>query len=144
MTLSHGNGVNILKFQDVTKNTETGSIRVIFRKFKYSWGRQKVLEIASQLIKCPVKALEEYLEIRGSQPGYLYICPSGVPITRTEFVQVLNYALNFCGLDPSVYKTHSFRKGAASHAIGLGHTESQVKEDGTPMHLSNISVSEYG
>lgn len=130
IALSHGNERNVLNLKDVTINNDTGGIRIIFKNIKHSGGRQKVVEIAKQANKCPVKTLKEYLQLRGGEPGYLYRWPVGNPVTRADFNKVLHCVLHFCALDPALYKSHSFRIGAASYAASLGHSETQIREMG--------------
>ena len=43
----------------------------------------------------------------------------------------MKVALKFCGLDPEVYTAHSFRIGAASHALRTGHSNTQIQETGS-------------
>jgi site-specific recombinase XerD len=130
MALSNNNTENILKWDNLQFNQETGGIRIIFRHYKHSKGRQKILEIRKLNRKCPVKALKDYLELRGSEPGYLFMWPSHKPVTREEFCKGLKAALNFCGLDPSVYTSHSFRIGATCNALSTGHSDAQIREMG--------------
>lgn len=130
MAMSHKNEDNILALRDITRNQESGGIRITFRKFKHSGGRKKVVEIARQQRSCPVQALEKYLHIRGQQPGYLFQWPTGKAVKREEFNRILQSTLNFCQLDPLTYKTHSFRIGAATHAASLGYSKMQLQEMG--------------
>lgn len=76
---------------------------------------------------CAVEALQRYLTLRGNRPGYLYCWQSGAAVSRAEFSTVLNSCLVFCGLDTSVYKSHSFRIGAARHAVSKGFSDAQIR-----------------
>ena len=50
-------------------------------------------------------------------PAVLSFCwPDGAPIKRNLFVEQLNRALRVCKLDPALYKSQSFRIGAATWA----------------------------
>ena len=40
---------------------------------------------------------------------------------------ILSMAIKYCGLDPSRYKGHSFRIGAASYAADAGMSDSQIR-----------------
>jgi hypothetical protein len=53
--------------------------------------------------------LVHVLQLEGKKEGYLFQYPIGTPITRSQFIAVLNAALVLSGLSPSVYKSHSFR-----------------------------------
>jgi len=130
MAVSNKNITNVLKLGDVKILEETGKIQIIFRNYKHSKGKQTVLEVGQKSVMCPVQALRHYLEARGAQPGSLYVWPSGKTVTRDEFCKNLRVALNFCGLDPSVYTSHSFRIGATCHAVSTGHTDAQIREMG--------------
>ena len=51
----------------------------------------------------------EYLEIRGPQPGPLFLTAEGQAVSRELFADFLSRALVHCNLDPSRYTGHSFR-----------------------------------
>ncbi len=130
ITRSNQNDTNILQFQDVTCAGAAGDVRLTFRAYKHSKGKPHSLVIARAASHCPVEALERYIEQRGMQAGFLYIWPVGNPVTRDEFCKVLHNALAFCGLDPKVYKSHSFRIGAACWAASMGYSDTQIREMG--------------
>ena len=67
----------------------------------------------------PVNYLR-YCSMGGPTPGPLFCFPDGSPVKTSHFTQQLRRALNFCGLDSSQYKSHSFRIGAASLAADNG------------------------
>ena len=69
----------------------------------------------------------EYLEIRGHQPGPLFLTAEGQAVSRELFVNFPSRALVHCNLDPSRYKGHSFRIGAVSHAAEQGFTDAQIR-----------------
>ena len=48
-------------------------------------------------------------------------------MARETFALQLSEAVRLCGLDPSRYKGHSFRIGAASHAAAQGMSDSQIR-----------------
>lgn len=56
--------------------------------------------------------------------------PNGSPVPRVMFTEKLSTALKFFGLDPSRYKGHSFRIGAAPHAAGNGIYDAQIRTMG--------------
>ena len=57
---------------------------------------------------------------RAATPGPLFCFADGSPVKTSQFTQQLQQALNFCGLDSTKYKSHSFRIGAASLAAENG------------------------
>lgn len=67
------------------------------------------------------------LEIRGNNEGYLFIYKNGSPVSRSHFSDALNGALSFTGLSAQRYKGHSFRIGAATWAMQIGKTDSQIR-----------------
>ena len=58
---------------------------------------------------CPVKLLCRYLACRGNSAGPIFIAAAGVAVSRNMFAKQLNDCLKFCNLNPSVYKSHTFR-----------------------------------
>ena len=76
---------------------------------------------------CPVQIILDYLSLRGSRPGPLFHLGDGSPVSRAIFIDKLSMAIKYCGLDPSCYKGHSFRIGAASYAADAGMSDSQIR-----------------
>ena len=81
--------------------------------------------IRRQSTFCPVDIFLQYLSLRGSKHGPLFVFVDGSPVTRAFFSDKLSMTIKYCVLDPSRYKGHSFRIGAASYAAdsGMSHTE---------------------
>ena len=117
MCVSNTNTENIVRLNNVHECKENGGLSLFFSRFKHSQGRlgrHACIGIAMQNNGyCPVKALRNYLDSRKSfQSVYLYCWPSGNPVTRREFAQILRPTLIFIGLDPFFfYKGHGFRMG---------------------------------
>ena len=76
---------------------------------------------------CPVKLLCRYLACRGNSAGPIFITAAGAAVSRNMFAKQLNDCLKFCDLNPSVYKSHSFRIGAASLAAEHGVSDAQIR-----------------
>ena len=94
---------------------------ITFGSFKHSYNaRPFSIVVCRQPQSCPVELLVKYLAMRGPRPGALFITVAGLPVSRSQFSNQLSSAIQFCGLSPSVYKGHSFRIGAASHAADKG------------------------
>lgn len=88
-----------------------------FLDFKHNYNQRPFsLVINRQIQFCPVHQMLEYLSVRGRTPGPLFILADGPAVSRTQFTENLSIAFKYCGLDPSRYKGHSFRIGAASYA----------------------------
>ena len=60
-------------------------------------------------------------------PGPLFHLADGSPVSRSTFSDKLSMAIKYCGLDPSRYKGHSFRIGAASFAADAGMSDAQIR-----------------
>ena len=52
------------------------------------------------------------------------------PVLCAVFTEKLSMALKFCGLDPTRYKGHSFRIGAATHVADKGMSNVQIRTMG--------------
>jgi hypothetical protein len=57
----------------------------------------------------------------------LFQHPIGTPITRSQFIAVLNAALVLSGLSPSVYRGHSFRIGSCTWYMQQGFSDTQLR-----------------
>ena len=121
---------HILSYHSLSSVSSQG-FTIVFSSFKHSRGRTHRLQIKPFPIPliCPVSALLQYLSIRGTRPGYLFVHPSGSPITRSQFNTMLQRALSFCGLS-SCIKSHSFRIGAATFAAQQGLSDAQIRSRG--------------
>lgn len=69
----------------------------------------------------------QYLSVRGDKEGAIFIHEDGSPVSRSWFSAQLSSAIKLCGLNPSVYKGHSFRIGAASHVADRGMSDAQIR-----------------
>lgn len=76
---------------------------------------------------CPVAALLDYLQARGTSPGPLFCFADGRPLTRQLFVVLVRDALKKAGIDQSKYCGHSFRIGAATTAAAKGMEDCIIK-----------------
>ena len=100
---------------------------------------------------CPVTALLSYLSIRPAGPGPLFIYQDGSYLSKAKLGQALNRVLTAAGIDPTFYKGHSFRIGAATTAAACGVEDSLIQKMGRwssdafrlyirtpPEHLSGV------
>lgn len=100
------------------------------KHFKYNLTRQPIeilIKRQADPFTCPLVNLQLYLQLRGSAPGPLFIYQDGPVVLKTFFASKLKKCLNFLGLDTSLYKSHSFRIGAASMLARLNYTDSQIR-----------------
>ena len=104
------------------------TIRISFKSFKHQKDSyHPVLEIKSPN---PVQIVSKFLRIRPSIPGPLFIFPDSTPVSSSYFGSVLKSCLVHLGLNPSVYKPHSFRIGAATTAASMGFSDTQISTMG--------------
>ena len=75
---------------------------------------------------CPVLALANYLELRGSSPGPLFISVDGRHLTPDLVNKWLPAILSYAGVVGN-YSSHSFRIGAATSAALAGVPDHLIK-----------------
>lgn len=115
----------------VNDNQEAVAFKVTFLNYKHNYNKSPFsLTISRQTTCCPVQHFLAYLQARGNTPGPLFQMPNGSPVPRAVFTEKLSTALKFCGLDPTRYKGHSFRIGAATHAAEKGMSDAQIRTMG--------------
>ena len=133
MTSSNGRTDNPpLQISHISKLLSSSSdliaFKITFGSFKHSYNaRPFSIVVSRQPQSCPVELLLKYLAMRGPRPGALFITVDGLPVSRSQFSNMLSSAIQFCGLSPSVYKGHSFQIGAASHAADKGLSDAQIR-----------------
>jgi len=80
---------------------------------------------------CPVIALHTYLQLARPRGGPLFQFQDGRPVTRHYFRAQLYKGLKAAGFDTSLYKSHSFRIGAATEAVtSLGLPDHEIQRLG--------------
>lgn len=79
---------------------------------------------------CPVANLKAYLTEFPNQQGPLFQFKSSMPVNYQFVTSHLNTATSFIGLNPKLYKGHSFRIGAATEAAQRGVPEHTIKKLG--------------
>lgn len=105
----------------VLKNFKTNKTHDIF---------QIHLKASDNKDMCPVQALYNYLHTFGHKSGPLFQFMGGEPVTYAFVVKNLTSIINFVGLNPALYKGHSFRIGAATHAAQMGYSENCIQKMG--------------
>ena len=115
---------------------------ITFQGYKHLTGRPHIIVVhARSGNPCPVESQRSYLAYRCNSPGPLFLLPPGRPVSRGMFPTTVNTFLHFLGTNASVYKTHSFRIDAASHATLNGMTDAKIMYiwgDGTVMPSCHI------
>lgn len=76
---------------------------------------------------CPVKAMLEFMAVRGPGPGPFFSGEEGQGLSRRSFVAEVKRALEKEGLAAEGISGHSFRIGAATAAAEVGASEDDVK-----------------
>lgn len=76
---------------------------------------------------CPVSAILNFLAVRPSGVGPLFVHQDGTPLLRAQFVAKLKDALSAAGVDNRYYSGHSFRIGAATTAAAAGVPDHIIK-----------------
>ncbi|XP_064652692.1 uncharacterized protein LOC135503184, partial [Lineus longissimus] len=115
-----------LQFSDVSTTNSEVLISILRFKSSKAQGPQ-CIHIQASLPPCPVSTLTRFMAVRGPIAGPLFLSESGRPVIRREFDLILKTMLNFCGLDSSRFKGHSFRIGAASDAAMQGKSDAQIR-----------------
>ena len=115
-----------IQYKDLTFSSSEAVI--ILHQFKHSKEPHRVgLSSALEEELCPVRALQQFCVIRGSNPGPLFASPGGRLYTCGSARDDLRSVLSFCGLDTARYKSHSFRIGVASDAALRGFSDAQIR-----------------
>lgn len=117
----------------VLENNSPVEVLLVLRHFKTNKTKdlfQIHLKALKDKTMCPVYTLYEYVKIFGHHTGPLYQFIGGKPVTYSFVTKHLQNTIQFIGLNPSLYKGHSFRIGAATHAAKLGYSENSIQKMG--------------
>lgn len=128
--VSSNNTDNIIGLHQV--NLQLNSLFITFYKFKHSQGATPTLCIKpdQNTCYCPLQALRQYLQVRGSQPGFLFIDKHSAPPTRLQFAHLLKSTLTMTGHPAHRYNTHSFRIGRATQLASDNHSDATIRTAG--------------
>ena len=115
---------NSLKNADVDTSQHVVALKIVFGNFKHNYNQRPFsIVISRQASVCPVLLLLDYLAIRRNSPGPLFMNQGNSTVSRSFFTDLLNRSLRTCGLNPALYKGHSFRIWAASFAADRGMSD---------------------
>lgn len=129
------NSGHTLQAADCTVNFAAGrptsvSLKLMSSKHKQSTPSYITIP-ANHTPNCPAHALHEYLKLARPRRGALFQFSNGQPVTRQFFQAQLHKALQAAGIDTSLFKTHSFRIGAATEAVtSLGLPDHEIQRLG--------------
>ena len=112
----------------ISPSGELQAFKLTFKDFRHTYNARPFSVVLSRQPNstCPVVLLSKYLTLRGLRPGAIFVSEGGLPVSRSVFSNQLLRTCHLCGLDPSRYKGHSFRIGAASYA-DLGLSDAQFR-----------------
>lgn len=131
----NGGAESNLSLTQLTKMVDSSgkvvSLKITFLSYKHNYNQRPFSVIVTKQFQfCPVDILLVYLSKRGIQPGFLFVLSNRKPVPRNYFAKQLAIALKLCNLSSDVYKGHSFRIGAASHAADRGMSDAQIRSLG--------------
>lgn len=123
---------HMISAQNVFIPQDQTYLELTMTSFKHSHGQTQVVKVYSQdQLVCPVRLMVRYLQIRKpstSSPDPLYTDSDGTPLTKSNFVLLLNSLLPFTDAPSGIrITTHSFRIGGATHAAMTGMSDSQIR-----------------
>ena len=134
---TNGSADNLLRRKDISfRKSDKGtplSATLVIRNSKHHFGANfRIVLRASNSKFCPVIRLAAYLDNHPSFPeAPLFQTPNGLPISPTFFNKVLSKALSSAGHTQAYVRSHSFRIGAATHALAVGElSEEQIRKLG--------------
>ena len=128
-------GSSIIQFEDVQLLDHTNGPRGVEIKLKqYKHSKQPVTLFLPQNladpILCPLSAVRTYLNMSSHSTGAFFQLPNGQAVSYAFFTSHLKSAITFLGFDANRYKSHSFRIGAATHAVMQGFSEEMIQKMG--------------
>ena len=115
------------------KGASLHGMQIVMREYKTNKNHSPII-ISLQAIQCspfcPVLAPFEYLQLSKHTSGPLFQTVDAQPISYAFVSTQLKSAIKFVGLDPLLFKRHSFGIGAATYAASLGYSEQLIKKLG--------------
>lgn len=110
----------------------TNSIHIDFHSYKHSRSPTPtmVLQQDPDPVCCPVKTLGQYLRLRGTSQGPLFIHQNHIPVERQTLSAALKSTIQLIGLKPENYNTHSFRIGRATQLAQDNHPHNTIQTAG--------------
>lgn len=110
---------------------DSRGVSIVFNSYKHSVEQKFfILEYLAETSYCPVKALTDFLALRGTSPGPIFLNKLQKLTTRRHYSSTLKKCLSFCGYNSTKYNTHSFRIGRATDLALHGISDQVIKETG--------------
>lgn len=134
---SNGDMSHILLAEDVSfvrKGGRVVRLDVKYRSYKHKkvGGQQMVHVLATGSSVCPVRMLQDYLQLgrRPTTAKYLFTDMEGHPVRSSAVGTALQRCVRALGLDVKNFSFHSFRIGGATAAANLGASDEQLRQLG--------------
>lgn len=120
-----------LQWSDILLREVTLTVHVrVTKTDQFGKGRAVCLDACADSALCPVGAVEQYMAVRGLEPGFFFQHEDRVPLTLYQFWVIMARALDNIGLKDGHFGTHSFCIGAASTAAQMGYPDTSIKSIG--------------
>ena len=127
--MDHGHALLVSNIRYVGSNN-TLEIRIAHSKTDQMGTGTIIALPAVNASVCPVKAFQSYNQIIPHFQGLYFRHVDFSVVTRYQFSSVLATSLKVAGIDNKLYKSHSFRIGAASSMAMLGMQGENVAKYG--------------
>ena len=117
-----------LAWGDVSISADGQALRLFLKRSKtdqYGRGVEVFIGRTGDSL-CPVEAVRNYANRRGSAAGAFFCSAGGVPLSKSRFVELVWSALTWAGISTAGYTGHSFRIGAATAAAEAGVPDSTI------------------
>ncbi len=126
---------NNLQLEDIVFNVSQG-VHINFARFKHHVGDPELLRVPPTGHQwCPVRLLNSFLRLRGSNPGPLFCHSNLKPITYSQYNRIFGLLKSRLGLKGKI-TPHCARIGAATQAAIMGIPEEMIKRMGRWHSLS--------
>ena len=110
--------IKVLHLKDIAFKENDIKVTVRFSKTDQTGkSSSAILKGKKGSLLCPVQATKNYIAKRGVHAGPLFCHSDGSFLSRYQFNKVLELTLQFCKIDTSNIKSHSFRIGGATNAM---------------------------
>ena len=127
-----------LRFNQIKKFE--GAYIIKFLSYKHSAHCTQTFQLLphQDLSNCPVQAMDNYLNKRGTSDGLLFIMQNSKPINRSQFTKILKQCLELTGLKGR-YNTHSFRIGRTTELASRNFSEEIIRISGMIIFALSLS-----
>lgn len=125
LVVKHRLNVNsVVQREDISFEFEQGSFSAVsLKNFKTNESKELFqihLKASTNIDICPVHSLYQFIQTFQHKSGPLFQFMGKDPVTYCFVTKHLQNTIRFIGLNPPLYKSYSFRIGAATHATQLG------------------------